>query len=91
VSVAIVLDAAVVSAAPLSLLLHAATAMAATARVATLNRGVIIVRLLPVKKQTALIIEAVSTFNWEIEAKTVHASILPIGIPPSPTPCPLNV
>jgi len=91
VSVAMVLDAAVVSAAPLSFLLHAATAMAATARVATFNRVVIIVRLLPVKKRTALIIEAVSTFNREIEAKTVHASILPIGIPPSPTPCPLNV
>src|SRR4030088_1410576 len=47
VSVAIVLDTAVVSVALLSFLLHAAAATAATARVATFNRVVIIVRLLP--------------------------------------------
>ena len=42
--VSVVIDAVVVSAAPLSFLLHAATAMAATARVTTLNRDTSIVR-----------------------------------------------
>src|ERR1700737_4763230 len=70
VSVVAVLDAAVVSAAPLSFLLHAATAAAATARVATLKRVAIV--------RPPLFIG--------IRAKTVHTSILPTGIPPSPTP-----
>jgi len=60
VSVVLVLAAAVVSAAPLSFLLHPATAITATARVATFNRGTTIVRPLPrVKKKTAPFIEAV--------------------------------
>jgi hypothetical protein len=52
VSAVIVLDAALVSAALLSFLLHAATAMAATARNATFDRDPNIVRPLPrVKKK----------------------------------------
>jgi hypothetical protein len=59
VSVVVVLDAAVVSAAPPSFFPHPATAMAATARVATFNRDINIVRPLPrVKKKTAPFIEA---------------------------------
>jgi hypothetical protein len=75
VSVAVILDAAAVSTALLSFLLHAATAIAATARVATLMRESSIVRPLPKgQEKTATFIESGIGLLWGNKAKSVHTA-----------------
>jgi len=79
VSRAIVLDAAVVSAALLSFLPHATTAKAATASIATLHLDTTIVP--PPSKspeKTAPVIEAALVVLSGIRARSVHTAFFPL-------------
>jgi hypothetical protein len=77
VSAVMVLDAAVVSAAPVSFLAHAPTVSAAAVRAATLNLATTILPSLPkIKNKPLRLSSGTSLLVWGSKAKSVHSHVV---------------